>query len=202
MSNRFLISAIATASMCAASLPALAQGRVLDRNASNNPEIYQQTHPEDRSNPQLQGPAAPAPAPRGAERTARERNQDRREAQRRESEHRQGDRHHREWRAPERRDYGYVVPRPYYYYSGPPVYYGSVPPAYYSSPYGYNPPPVLRQGDYLPPEYLRQQFIVTDWYWRGLSEPPYGYQWLVLGPDNYALVAVANGHIVSLVVTR
>ncbi|MFC5498919.1 RcnB family protein [Caenimonas terrae] len=206
MNSRFVLP-LAAAALCAASLPALAQGRVYDRNASNNPEIYQQTHPEDRSNPQLQGPPAAAPQPpaRGADRPDRGQRpappaDQPRDAHRRDPDRRQGD-HRRN----ERRDYGYVVPRPYYYsvpapvYYGPPaVYYGAVPQPYYSYPVA----PSFQVGDYLPPEYRDQQFVIQDWQWRGLPPPPYGFHWLMVGADGYALVADATGQIISLVAAR
>jgi Ni/Co efflux regulator RcnB len=43
---------------------------------------------------------------------------------------------------------------------------------------------------------------VQDWQWRGLSAPPYGYHWVLLGPDNFALVADSTGQILSLVAAR
>ena len=85
------------------------------------------------------------------------------------------------------------------YYGAPPVYYGGVPRPYYP---GYAMPRAFQPGDYLPPEFLGPQYVVADWYWRGLSAPPYGYQWVLLAPDNYALVAGGTGQIVSLVMTR
>jgi Ni/Co efflux regulator RcnB len=125
----------------------------------------------------------------------------------------------------DRRDHrgsGYVVARPSFiytpppvYYSAPSVYYGSAPQGYY--PYngysgyngGYNQyngyagaPVALRAGDYLPPEFQQQQYVVQDWEWRGLSAPPYGYQWMLVGPDNYALVLASTGQIVSVVAAR
>lgn len=206
----------------------MAQGRVYDRNASNNPEIYQQTHPEDRSNPQLQGAPLGRSVERGPERSAdrdqrqAERNEaarndairrerDRANAQRHEAdrrhefERRNAERHNWDHRW-DRRDYGYVVPRPSYYgapqvvYAAPQVYYGAAPQAFYPSA---NPAPIVfRQGDYLPAELRSQQFVVQDWYWRGLAAPPFGYQWMQLGADNFALVLATTGQIVSLVATR
>jgi cell division septation protein DedD len=125
MKSRLIVSAIACAALCVGTLPALAQGRVYDRNASNNPEIYQQTHPEDRSNPDLQGRPAPGVDRRDEDRRDAARNEQQRNAQRQEAERRQGQRRdwdrrapeRRDWdrRAPDRRDYGYVLPQPYYY---------------------------------------------------------------------------------------
>lgn len=213
MTHRFVVAAIASTALAVATLPAFGQGQVRDRNASNNPEIYQQTHPEDRSNPQLQGPAPARAAERPAQREQRHdgrvdggrRDQDRREAHRNEGGHRHAERPNWDRRAPDRRDHGYVAPRPSYYgapaviFSAPPVYYGGVPQTYYPA---YNSARVVRPGDYVPPEYLSPQFAVQDWYWRGLSQPPYGYQWVLLGPDHYALVAMSTGQIVSLMVAR
>jgi Ni/Co efflux regulator RcnB len=211
MNSRFTLTALAAAALWAGMLPAFAQGRVRDRNASNNPEIYQQTHPEDLSNPQLQG------TPRQLDRSEpSRRDQDRGDAHRRDNERRQPDRGNSDRRGSDhRRDYGYVAPRPNFSYNRPPAYYSPAP-VYYGAPsvyydYGAVPqtyypnaaaPMVFRPGDYLPPEYFSEQFVVQDWQWRGLSAPPYGYRWIVLGPDNYALVAEATGQVVSLVAAR
>lgn len=218
MNSRLIVSAIAAATLCASALPAAAQGRVYDRNASNNPEIYQQTHPEDAHNAQnLQGPAAPRverhePRREAGRRDGARQEQARRDEQhRREADHRRHQHDRRDWdhhRGHDRRHYGYVVPRPIYYYSPPAVYY-SAPPVYYgAAPQTYYPPAygsaqlVFQTGDYLPPQYRAAQYVVTDWQWRGLSAPPYGYQWIVLGPDHFALVADSTGQIVSLVAAR
>jgi Ni/Co efflux regulator RcnB len=218
MHRRLIVSAIACATLCAGTLPAFAQGRVYDRNASNNPEIYQQTHPEDRSNPDLQGRPAPGLERRDQDRRDQDRrdaarNDQQRNAQRQEADRRQGQQRDWDRRAPERRDwdrsgygrrdYGYVVPQPYYYpappvyYPAPPVYFGAVPQPY-GYPYGNTAAPVFRAGDFLPPPYLSGQFVISDWDWRGLYAPPAGYQWMLLGAD-YALVATATGQIVSVV---
>lgn len=140
-------------------------------------------------------------------------------------------RHGNEHHGSSHRDYrssGYVVARPSYiyapptvYYSGPTVYYGGVPQGYYPSngyggSYGYNngynngyggyagngAPAMLRPGDYLPPEFRQQQYVVLDWEWRGLAAPPDGYHWMLLGPDNYALVLASTGQIASVVAAR
>jgi Ni/Co efflux regulator RcnB len=203
VNSRLIVSALACATLCAGALPAIAQGRVYDRNASNNPEIYQQTHPEDRSNPDLQGRPASGVERRDQDRRDGARNEQHRNAQREEAERRQRERRDWDRRAPERRGFGYVVPQPYYYpappvyYPAPPVYFGAVPQPYVY-PYGGYAAPVFRVGDYLPPQYLSGQFVITDWDWRGLDAPPAGYQWMLVGAD-YALVAMATGQIVSVV---
>ena len=87
------------------SFSANSQGRVRDPNASNNPEIYQQTHPEDTSGRNLQG----APISRGERRELERREGDRgeierREAQRQEAQRREADRRGGAQREFERRE--------------------------------------------------------------------------------------------------
>lgn len=208
MRRSFIFSAVAAASLCA-SFGALGQASGLDVNVNPNAN-----DPQVRQQPQ---PAAPAP-PRANDRRDRDQ-RDAQQGQRREADRGQGERRDRERDRDrdrdrpgyQRRDY-YVAPRPYFrppppvYYSAPPVYYGPPPVYYGGAPQtyypGYAPAQLFQPGDYLPPEFRSPQFVVTDWYWRGLSEPPFGYQWMVLGPDNFALVAVATGQIASIVVTR
>ena len=119
--------------------------------------------------------------------------------------HRHGDRRHWQNPIPDQRHFGYVLPRPRYdsaprvYYAPAVAYYGAAVRTYYPYP---APGLLLQPGDYLPYEYRSQQFVVADWEWRGLSAPPYGYQWMLLGPDNFALVAMSTGQIVSLVAVR
>lgn len=214
-----VLTAVAAAALCSA-LPAFAQASGLDRNI---PEVPVQA-------PAQAAPAAvPQASDRAADRREQQGHRPGREANRPDPprrdqaqdgrrdhdttdrnahDRRRADRRHWDHRTPDhRRSYGYVVPRPNIYYLPPPVYY-SAPPVYYGPqpyypPSGYNPAPILFQlGDYLPPEYRQQQFVVQDWEWRGLGPPPYGYHWILLGPDNVALVADATGQIVSLVAAR
>jgi Ni/Co efflux regulator RcnB len=205
MSSRIVLSAIAAAALCAGALPAFGQASGLDRNV---PEIPgQQARPVDRNS--FEGAQGERP-PRAGRRDQPRQDPSRPEA-RRDHDNRQPDRRNWDRRGNDRRDYGYVVPRPNYFYappavyfgapvySAPPVYYGAVPQPYY--PYAAAPLP-FNPGDYLPPEYRAQQFVVQDWQWRGLAAPPYGYHWLLLGPDYYALVADATGQILSLVAAR
>lgn len=227
MNSRLIVSAIAATTLCAGALPAASQGRVYDRNASNNPEIYMQTHPEDAANAgNLQG--LPGRIERhdrsrpdaARQEQARREEQRRREADhqhRRDAEHHRHDHDRRHWdrRSQDHRYYGYVTPRPFYYnysaptliysappvYSSPPVYFGAAPQTYYPPVYN-SAPVVFRAGDYLPLEYRGAQYLVTDWQWRGLSAPPFGYQWFLLGPSHFALVANSTGQIVSLVAAR
>ena len=210
MNSRFVVSAIA-AIFCAGALPVFAQGSGPDRNV---PEIPNQPAPQARPaerGPQVQTPARPREQQGQREDHRRDapRQEHPRDAQRHDNEHRQADRRNWEQRRFERRDYGYVVPQPLpYYYSAPPVYYGppavyygGLPRPYYPNPYAAA-PLMFQPGDYLPPELRAQQYLVEDWQWRGLSAPPYGYHWLALGADNFALVADATGQIFSLVATR
>jgi Ni/Co efflux regulator RcnB len=225
MKTTALICSLTALSFAAVSLPALAQGRVPDRNASNNPEIYRQTHPEDAGSAQdLQG--RPLPFDRGeadrrdqanrdqASRDAARRDADRRDSARREADRQQPNRREPDRRPFDRRDdgrrgggaydgyagygWGYVAPPPVFYSPPPAVYYNGPPPSYY---YGTPGPRPLQPGDYLPPEYLAAQYIVQDWQWRGLSAPPYGYQWVQLG-TGYALVVSSTGQIASIVATQ
>lgn len=200
MSSRLVLTAIAAA-LCAGVLPAFGQASGLDRNV---PDASNQLgRPVDRNS--FEGVQGEKP-PRAGGRREQPRQEPARPEARRDNDNRQPDRRNWDRRGNDRRDYGYVAPRaniyfsaPPVYYSAPPVYYGAVPQPYY--PYAVA-PPVFRAGDYLPPEYRAQQFVVEDWQWRGLPQPPYGYHWLLLGPDNFALVADATGQILSLVAAR
>jgi Ni/Co efflux regulator RcnB len=203
-----LVCSLAALSCAVAWLPALAQGRVYDRNASNNPEIYRQTHPEDAASAQdLQG--RPAQIDR---READQRDQASRDAAQHEAERQQAHKHERDRHSFDRQDdgrrgdryggysagsgWGYVAPPPVYYSPPPAVYYNG-PPAYF----GNTSPLPLQPGDYLPREYLGAQYIVNDWQWRGLAAPPYGYQWVQLGAG-YALVVSSTGQIASIVANQ
>ena len=78
-----------------------AQGRVRDPNASNNPEIYQQTHPEDTSGRSLQG----APISRGERRELERREADRGEVERRESQRQDAQRREADRRSGAQREF-------------------------------------------------------------------------------------------------
>lgn len=215
MKSSAVACAVLAASFTLGTLSALAQGRVYDRNASNNPEIYRQTHPEDTSQPNLQrGPIRGNDrrdqdqrenARREAERLdAARRGQDRQDNARREHERRDAERREFERRQTEhrrndqdRRNYGYRNDgyrndghrgERYGYVNPERHYHGARGPEFY-------------HGGYIPREFLSQQYYVNDWYGRGLSAPPYGYQWVQIGPD-YALIAIATGLIAYLVLTQ
>ncbi|GAC1608441.1 MAG: hypothetical protein NVS3B2_17870 [Ramlibacter sp.] len=214
-----IVCALAAVAFCATALPVFAQGRVYDRNASNNPEIYRQTHPEDAGSAQdLQGRPSPYDVREAERREQASRDQASRDAARREAERQNASRRNQDWRRAERRDddrrrygygpyggygryggyggydgWGYVAP-PAMYYSPPPAIYYNSRPTYYGNA---NPIPA-QPGDYLPRDYLAAQYIVSDWQWRGLSAPPYGYQWVQLG-NVYALVVSSTGQIASIV---
>jgi len=53
------------------------------------------------------------------------------------------------------------------------------------------------RGDRLPREFHEQRYVVSDWRGRHLSAPPRGYHWVQTG-DDYVLVAIATGVILSL----
>lgn len=54
------------------------------------------------------------------------------------------------------------------------------------------------RGHYLPPQYRAPRYVVNDWQYRQLPQPPYGQQWMRVNND-YVLVAVATGMILSFV---
>ncbi len=223
MRNSALVCALAV-TLTVASLPADAQGRVRDPNASNNPEIYQQTHPEDTSGRSLQG----APISRGERRELERRQSDRgeferREAQRQEAQRQEAQRrengrdghgrrdqiqHGQDWRDHNRQNHGWQNhswpnhSRPNHGWQNHhrPIHQWhdhNRSERYY---YGARGPEFLR-GGYLPYEYRARQYWVDDWHWRGLSAPPSGHHWVQIGPD-YALIAIATGLIAYLVVNQ
>lgn len=215
MSSRYVVVFIAAATLVAASLPALSQASRLEGALANqSPQRVFQARPEDRGNPAVQAPPRSADRRDQGQRDAHRpppRDQAQPETHRWDNDHRHAahrhadDRRHWDKPGPDHRHFGYVVPRPNYYglprvyYSPPVAYYGAAPRAYY--PYTAA-PLAIQLGDYLPQEYRSQQFVVADWEWRGLAAPAYGYQWMLLGPDHFALVAVSTGQIVSLVALR
>lgn len=92
--------------------------------------------------------------------------------------HRHGPRHdHRV----ERRDYRPAPPRHVYY----PGARG----------------PEFQRGRYIPREYRRPQYVVTNYRTHHLYAPPRGYHWVQVGGD-YVLVAIATGLIASLILSR
>ena len=219
-----IVCAIAAASLGLGAVSAFAQGRVYDRNASNNPEIYRHPHPEG---------AAAAQNPQGQSFERRDqRHHDRAETGRREQQRRDAERREHEQRQAERRvnrhgyghghgyghhaDRHYVTPRTFYYsppqtyYRAPQTYYGvpqtyyGVPQPYYDAPQTYysgSRGPEFHRGGYLPHEYRTPQYYVNDWYGHQLYAPPYGHQWLQVGTD-YVLVALATGLIANLILNR
>lgn len=58
----------------------------------------------------------------------------------------------------------------------------------------------FHRGGYLPSEYRSRAYYVNDWNaYPGLYAPPYGHQWVQVGPD-FLLVALATGVIANLLV--
>lgn len=104
MNKSTLVCALAMA-LTFGSLSANGQGRVRDPNASNNPEIYQQTHPEDTSGRNLQGVPISRGERRELERREADRGQiERHDAQRQEAQRREADRRNGAQREAERRE--------------------------------------------------------------------------------------------------
>jgi Ni/Co efflux regulator RcnB len=172
MKSSAIVCAIAAASLGLGSVSAFAQ---YDRNASNNPEIYQRTHPEDQTQRNLQSP----------------RNVQNRGAY---------DARNYDGRLPETRRFNRNDSR----YNGYGTYgndnygndnYGEG--RYYYGARG----PEFRRGGYIPPEYRSRQYYVNDWRGHQLSAPPRGYQWVQVGAD-YALIALATGLIANLVLNQ
>ena len=173
MKSSRIVCAVAAAALSLGSLSAGAQGMVRDRNASNNPEIYQQTHPEDtRRQPDLQGNAYRGNrAPAVENRNWGNRSNDRNEAVRRYDNRAYNNGY---------RDYGRR--------DGGNFYYGARVPEF-------------RRGGYIPYEYRNRQYWVNDWRSHRLAPPPYGYQWVQVGAD-YVLIAVATGLIANLILSQ
>lgn len=178
MKSSRIVCAIAAASLTLGSFSAFAQGRVYDRNASNNPEIYRQTHPEDAGNAQnLQGPAR-----HGVDRNfdRGDRRDDRRDFNRRDDRrdfNRRDDRRDYGRRDFDRRDYGQQQ-----YYDG-------------------GRSREFRRGGHIPREYDNRQYYENDWRGHHLSAPPHGYQWVQVGSD-YVLIALATGIIANLILNQ
>lgn len=200
---RMILSAIASATLVLASVSVLAQPIPYDRNASNNPEIYQQTHPED---------------PRGRnfnrnveegqdrnlgrrDRDAARRDFDRREAQRHAAQRHEAQRLERERRLAERREW---ERREWERRHGRRDFDGRdfgrrdfERERYYYGARG----PEFRRGGYIPREYRNRQYYVNDWRSHRLAPPPHGHQWVQVGSD-YVLIAVATGLIANLILSQ
>ncbi|WPC68661.1 RcnB family protein [Rhodoferax ferrireducens] len=61
--------------------------------------------------------------------------------------------------------------------------------------------PDFRRGGYIPREYRNHQYVVTDYRSYHLSPPPYGQQWVQVGPD-YVLIAIATGLIAHIILSN
>ena len=201
MRSRLVVVVIVAATLVAAAFPALSK----ESGGEGTPAYRSQQRLPQASVDERTEPRHHAPRYVQAQPEAHRRDHPAPNADHRHGEHRHADRRHWHNPIPDQRHFGHVLPRPRYdgvprvYYAPPVAYYGAAARTYY--PYA-APALVLQPGDYLPYEYRSQQFVVVDWEWRGLSAPPYGYQWMLLGPDNFALVAVSTGQIVSLVAVR
>lgn len=58
-----------------------------------------------------------------------------------------------------------------------------------------------KRGGYLPEEY-RTRYVVTDWRYDRLREPPRGYHWVRSDNGDFLLVAIATGVIVDLLLNQ
>lgn len=175
---RTILSAIASATLVLASVAALAQPVPYDRNASNNPEIYRQTHPEDP-----RGRNFNRNVEEGQDRNFGRRDRDfgRRDFDRREAQRREFERREAERQAYERRHFGRYDPDARYYYGAR--------------------SPEFRRGGYIPYEYRSRNYYVNDWRAHRLAPPPPGHQWVQVGAD-YVLIAVATGLIANLILNQ
>jgi hypothetical protein len=68
--------------------------------------------------------------------------------------------------------------------------YWSPPPGYYYRQWGY--------GDRLPYGWYDEQWYIDDYYYYDLPVPPYGYEWVRVGPDAL-LVDLDEGTVVESV---
>lgn len=59
----------------------------------------------------------------------------------------------------------------------------------------------FRRGGYIPHEFRNRQYIVNNYRTHYLSPPPYGHQWVQVGPD-YVLVAIATGLIANIILNH
>jgi Ni/Co efflux regulator RcnB len=68
---------------------------------------------------------------------------------------------------------------------------------YYDWPYGYS-YNRWSYGDILPSAFFISDYYIDDWWSYDLYEPPYGYQWIRVGPD-ILLVDPVTGRIVQVI---
>ena len=96
-----------------------------------------------------------------------------------------GERHDgRQYQQP-RYEHRYEYRQPHYVYSQP--HYGHAQPRFY-------------RGGYVPREYLRGPYFVSNWNaYPGLYAPPYGYGWVNVD-GQYLLVALATGLIANALI--
>lgn len=110
------------------------------------------------------------PGPRWDAGQRDERDHDRRDHDRRD----RWERHDREYRRDDGRDYRPGLPRPHAQW---------------------------HRGGYVPATYRAPQYVVTDWRARQLQAPPSGYQWMQVNGD-FVLGAIAGGLIAAIVAGR
>lgn len=61
--------------------------------------------------------------------------------------------------------------------------------------------PRMHRGDMLPRHYWGRDHWVGNWRRHALPRPPYGYNWVRIGPD-YVLVDAYTGRVVQVVIRR
>lgn len=175
MKSSAVVCAIAAASLSLGSLSAFAQGHdPYDRNASNNPEIYRQTHP---------GPEGDLGARnlRNGVHEVSPNQWGRNDGQNRRNDRRWSDnRRNHDGRYDNGNAYNDRAPGPFYYGARGPEF---------------------RRGAHIPDEYRNHQYYVNDWRAHRLSPPPRGYQWVEVGGD-YVLIALATGLIANLILNH
>ncbi|WP_049622159.1 RcnB family protein [Frateuria defendens] len=55
-----------------------------------------------------------------------------------------------------------------------------------------------KRGGRVPPEFLGPRYVVTDWRYAHLREPPRGYHWIRSDNGDFLMVAIATGIIVDI----
>jgi Ni/Co efflux regulator RcnB len=197
MESSRIVCVIAAAALGLGSLSAFAQGQTRDRNASNNPEIYQRTHPEDNPNRNLQAPGNRFDTNRNDNRV--ENRGDNRGWNNNRADN-------GNWNGNRRDDRAYGGYNGYNGYNGHNGYNRG----YQSYNRDWNRPgeyhygargPEFRRGGYIPYEYRNRSYYVSDWRGHRLSAPPVGYQWVQVGGD-YVLIALATGLIANLILNQ
>lgn len=62
-------------------------------------------------------------------------------------------------------------------------------------------PTRFHKGDRVPANFRSRHYVVNDWRGHRLRQPPRGHQWVQVGAE-YALMAIATGIVIDIVVNR